>query len=298
MRREILILLLVYCSWSAALSQGSSASSSQLKLPLSARSAALGESTVSDEGQFSSWFINPATLFSNSPFAITLTHSQWMQQVQAELIGLRIPSPVGTFGIGVTSTSIPGIEIRDVPGPALGTFSARFAAFQLGYAAGLSNEIIVGASVKYLYEKLYVDEASGYGFDIGLTYRTPVDGLHAGIAVTNIGRLQQFQIERSDLPTLARAGASFLLQREDFDFTATGAWASNLVDHDSHFQTGLEATYNRQMSLRLGYQTGYESRAISAGLGIHFEFIQFDYSYVPFSLGLGDSHLFSLAFQF
>jgi hypothetical protein len=298
MRREILVLLLVCFAWSAVLSQGSSASSSQLKLPLSARPAALGESTVSDEGQFSSWFINPATLFCTAPFAVALTHSQWMQQVQSELIGLRIPSPVGTFGIGVTSTSIPGIEIRDVPGPALGTFSARFAAFQLGYAKDISNEIIVGASVKYLYEKLYVDETSGYGFDIGLTYRTPIEGLHAGIAVTNIGSLQQFQNERSDLPTFARAGVSFLLERDAFDFTVSGAWANNLVDHDSHFQSGLEATYDRQLSLRLGFQTGYESRAISAGLGIHFRFVQLDYSYVPFSLGLGDSHLFSLAFQF
>jgi len=298
MIRITLIAALLPILFSSAQAQGSSVSSSQLKIPLTARSAALGESTVSDPGQFSSWFINPASLYSAAPLAVELTHSQWMQDIQTEFLATRIPLGGGTFGMGVSTNSVPGIEIRDVPGPSLATFSARFASFQIGYAQNVTSDIILGASAKYLYEKLYVDEATGFGFDAGIIYNTPVQGLKAGLAVTNIGGLQQFQRNGSDLPTFSRVGASYAFQLNEFDFSLSSAWANNLRDPENHLQGSLEATYSQKVSLRLGYQTGYESRALSAGIGIRLDFIQLDYAYVPFALGLGDSHLFSLGFQF
>ena len=298
MIRHTFFAALLLCALSPARVQGSSTGSSQLKIPVTARSAALGESTVSDPGQFSSWSVNPANLSSDSPLAIALTHSQWMQEIQTEFLAARIPIASGSLGIGVSTNSVPGIEIRDVPGPSLGTFSARFACFQIGYAQNLTDEIILGASAKYLYEKLYVNEATGFGFDAGMLYNTPFQGLTAGVAITNIGGLQQFQNDRSDLPTFSRIGASYTYRRDDFDFSVSGAWAHNLRDPENHAQASLEASYSQKVSLRLGYQTGYESRALSAGIGIRFEFIQLDYAYVPSSLGLGDSHLFSLGFQF
>ncbi len=296
-RKASSVALLLFVCLSAR-AQGSSASSSQLKIPLTARSAALGESTVSDPGQFSSWFVNPASLYSSAPLSVALTHAQWIQEVQTEFIATRIPVADGSIGVGVSANSVPGIEIRDVPGPSQGTFSARFASFQIGYARSLSDDLIVGASAKYLYERLYVDEAAGYGFDAGIIYCTPVQGLKAGLAVTNIGWLHQFENERSDLPTFSRAGASYAFQQDEFEFSFSGAWADNLRDQENHLQGSLEATYSQKVSLRLGYQTGYETRALSAGIGIRLEIVQLDYAYVPFGLGLGDSHLFSLAFQF
>ena len=296
-RRVSSVALLFFVCLSAR-AQGSSAGSSQLKIPLTARSAALGESTVSDPGQISSWFVNPANLFSAAPLALALTHTQWIQEIQTEFLAIRIPIASGTLGVGVSANSVPGIEIRDVPGPSQGTFSARFASFQIGYAQSLTNDFVLGASAKYLYEKLYVDEAAGYGFDAGIIYSTPVQGLKAGFALTNIGGLQQFENERSDLPTFSRVGASYAFQQDEFDLSLSGAWANNLHDQENHLQASLEATYSQKVSLRLGYQTGYETRAVSAGIGIRFEFAQLDYAYVPFRLGLGDSHLFSLGFQF
>jgi hypothetical protein len=296
-RKALFVVLLLFVSCSAR-AQGSSVSSSQLKIPLTARSAALGESTVADPGQISTWFVNPANLFSAAPLAVSLTHSQWIQEIQTELLATRIPVASGTLGAGVSTISVPGIEIRDVPGPSLGTFSARFVSFQIGYAQNVTTDLVLGASAKYLYEKLYVDEATGFGFDAGIIYSSSIQGLKAGLAVTNLGGLQQFQNDRSDLPAMSRVGASYAIPLDEFDLSVSGAWANNLQDRESHLQGSLEATYSQKFSLRFGCQTGYESRALSAGIGVHFESIQFDYAYVPFALGLGDSHLFSLGFQF
>jgi hypothetical protein len=296
-RKTSAIIFLLFVI-SSARAQGTSAGSSQMKLLLTARSAALGESVVSDPGQFSSWSMNPANLCAASPLSVALTHSRWIQEIQSELLAVRIPIADGSLGLGVSANSVPGIEIRDASGPSLGTFSARYTSFQLGYAQHITGDIILGASIKYLYEKIYVDEATGFGFDAGVIYSTPIEGLIAGFALTNLGGLQAFQTEKSDLPTFSRVGASYDFQRGEFDFSISGAVASNLQDTETHLQGSIEATYGHKISLRLGYQTGYESRALSAGVGIRFGFIQFDYAYVPFALGLGDSHIFSLGFQF
>ncbi len=283
---------------SLLVAQGASTSSSQLKIPLNARSAALGDATVSDGGQLSSWLLNPANLYTQGPFTVSLSHSQWIQEVQSDFLGAQMPLPFGSVGLAVLSNSVPGIEIREVPGPVIGTFSARFAAIQIGCAASPIENVSVGASVKYLYEKLYADDATGVGFDAGIVYVTPIHGLQAGLSVTNAGTMQPFRSERSDLPTFLRAGATCAFEVPEFDFSASIADASSLQYAERHILGSVEATYDRFISIRVGYDTGYDARGMTAGLGIRYQFIQFDYAYIPFSLGLGDGHLFSLGFQF
>jgi hypothetical protein len=218
--------------------------------------------------------------------------------VQSEFLGTQIPLSIGTLGLAISTNSVPGIEIRESPGPALGTFSARFAAIQMGFAVRPIENVSVGVSVKYLYEKLYADDATGFGIDAGIVYHTPITGLQAGASVTNTGTLQQFRNERSDLPTFLRAGATYAFELQEFAFSASVATANNLQYAEHHLLGSLEGTYNHFISLRAGYATGYDARGLSAGLGVKYQFVQFDYAYIPFSLGLGDGHLFTLGFQF
>jgi hypothetical protein len=56
--------------------------------------------------------------------------------------------------------------------------------------------------------------------------------------------------------------------------------------------------YNNTFAARVGYQTGYEARGFSAGIGIEWGSLRFDYAYLPFSYGLGNANQFSLQFSF
>ena len=292
-----LFLFLAFTT-STVLSQGTSTGSTQLKIPLDARSAALGEANIADAGQLSSWLINPANLYSQGNLTLSLTHAQWIQDIQGEFLSLQIPTSSGTIGMGVSTNSVPGIEIRDIPGPALGTFDARFATLQLGYAASPIENVSFGVSAKYLYQKLYADDATGFGVDLGLLYHAPIAGLQAGVAVTNAGSLEQFRKERSDLPTFFRAGLAYAFTIDDFGLLGNAGFANNIQQSETHVLGSLETTYKNIVSLRLGYASGYDSRGLTAGLGLRYENLQFNYAFVPFSLGLGDAHLFTLAFQF
>jgi hypothetical protein len=297
MKKILLILSLSFLSHSI-LAQGSSTGSSQLKIPLDARSAALGEANVADAGHVSSWLLNPANLYSRGSVTVALTHAQWIQDIQSEYLAAQIPTTLGTIGFGISTNSVPGIEVRDVPGPSIGTFSARFATLQVGFATDAFQSLSVGLSAKYLYEKLYTDDATGLGIDIGMLYHTPIAGLQAAVSVTNAGSLEQFRHERSDLPTLFRGGATYAFSLDEFDFSASAAVTNDIQSAENHVLGSLETTYNNLISVRLGYASGYDSRGLTAGLGVKYEFLQFNYAFVPFSLGLGDAHLFSLGFQF
>ena len=278
--------------------QGSTPALSQLKIPVSARASALGQGTVSDAGHFSSWSLNPANLLANEGRSLTLTHVQWIQDIQSEFVGVRFPLASGSAGFAVSTNAVPGIEIREKPGAAIGSFTARFASIEAGYATGAFENFSAGFTARYLCEKLYLDDAVGFGVDIGILYHAPIDGLQVGASVTNIGSMEAFRRDKSDLPTFARIGAAYDLGTGDIRFRISAASATGLEASESHLGGSLEGLYRDFLAVRFGYQSGYESHRISAGLGIKYEFVTLDYGYVPFTYGFGSAHLLSLGFQF
>lgn len=298
MRRFVFLILGIALPTALAWAQGTSAGSSTLKIASHARTASLGESDMAGTGRFSSFSLNPASLGTAEGIEVQLSHTQWIQDVRSEQLSTRLPFSFGTIGLLLSSSSITGIEIRERPGLPAGTFNARAARFQIGFASELLNDVVVGGSVKYLYEKLYVDEATGYGFDLGAIYRFPREGISTGLSVTNLGSMNAFRSAGSDLPTTLRLGGTYVFEVPVAVCSVSAAYAGETQGDNSHLQLGLELLHDQFVAGRVGYQTGYETRGLSAGFGLRWTMIDFDYAYLPFSLGLGDAHVFSLGFRF
>ena len=277
------------------LAQGSSMGSSYLKLPTNSRTAALGESLIADSGSVSSSFLNPANLATVENAEILVTHTEWIQDVQTEFLAATTPFAYGNIGFAINNTNVKGIEVRDLPGPALSTFTARFVAIQLLYAAKISNEIFVGSNIKYFYEKIFVDEASGYGLDFGLL--SNIEGVWCGASVANLGSVNAFRSSSSNLPSQLRIGASHPFAEGEFDFLGSAAFVHDLKEANNGIYVGGEVYYDKSIAIRLGYQTGIESRSISGGVGFKHLFMKLDYAFVPFSFGLGTAHMLSISFS-
>ncbi len=275
--------------------QGASTGSSQLLLPFHARTASLSNAVVASGESFSSALVNPAALATETETELLLSHSEWIQDIQSEFIGTRLPFRYGTLGVSIANINVGGIELRQRPGPADGTFIARFTAFQLGYAGNVSSDLSLGGTVKYLYEKLFVDEANGYALDLGAIYQTPIAGLSAGVAWTNIGTMNAFRQVSSRLPQQIQVGVAYKTTEGDFDLLPSLDIASKQYFPLS-LLLGLEVRYQSIVSFRAGYRSSSDIRGFSAGAGIHYEFVKLDYAYVPFSLGFGSAHLISLGF--
>jgi len=112
--------------------------------------------------------------------------------------------------------------------------------------------------------------------------------------------MNELESEATKLPAEFRLGPAyhFGIESAGFDFIVVAELLKYLETDDIHFNLGGDITYNKLISLRVGYQTGFESRGLTAGLGILWGNLKFDYAYLPFSLGLGNANLFSIQFKF
>ena len=273
--------------------QGVSTRYAELKFPGTARIAALASAPLTDSTLETS-LTNPAALAGISSSEILLSHVSWFQDVQKDLIAASLPLSWVDASFSLNTTGIGGIEIRDIPGPPEATFTARTTLMQISLSKTLLDNLSFGVSGKYLYQKIYVDESDGYAADIGALWNG--GNWQAAVLCTNLGTLSAMRQEAGDLPTALQVGGSYNFQADLFQNSLYAAYSSNLIVTDNHLRLGIESVYDRVLSFRLGYQTGYETQTISAGIGIVCSFARLDYAYVPFLLDFGNANIFTLTF--
>lgn len=300
MRVRIFLIIVLTCIYHSPLSaQGGKAGLSFLKLGVGARPLAMGEAGVATSYDPSATHYNPAGLHSSTTPQLLVMHKEWLEGTQTEFLAASFSVEPLSFGAFLNATSIPDFEIRQRPGPAEGTFTAHNAAVGISAAYDISESVYVGFSLKYLYEKIFVDEADGVGFDVGGLYRSPW-GIDLGVSLANIGSMGKLRNESSTLPTTLRIGAARSEALASFDASMNFALdvVSVLPEDNTHIHLGAEFTYDQTFSIRAGYITGYETRNFTGGAGIRYTFLSVDYAFVPFSLGFGAAHTFSLTIDF
>ena len=297
--KKILFTVLVLSSVSLAQSAGNTGLAF-LKFGFGARNIALGDAGASVSNDLSALYYNPARLVSLEPNQVMFMHSEWIQDVTSEVGGIKWNMFNLPWAVGFNVTSVDDIEVRDKPGEAISTFNANYFFMSLSSGFGVIDDLDFGATLKYIYEGIFNDQSAGYGLDFGLNYVTPVKGLTASTVIRNIGSMNNLSEIGTKLPLDFRLGAAYNynITSAKLDVVATGEFQKYIDNDDIHFNTGAEFMYNNTFAARVGYQTGYEARGFSAGIGIEWGSLRFDYAYLPFSDGLGNANQFSLQFSF
>ncbi len=268
-----------------------------LKTGADARSTAMGEASVSLMDDHSTFFYNPASVRFADRRQLSFSHREGFAETSSDYIGATMPGNDITFALSAYTTSVDEIEVRLRPGDAEGTFSARNGALALGAAFSLNDDLAFGVSGKLLYEKIYIDEAGGYGIDAGVLYRINPE-FNAGVSIVNLGTMSVLRGERSVLPTTLRIGGSYrTVFSGSYALTAAADLVKTLDDDLSHIHTGAEVIYDGTVMIRTGYQTGYETRSFSAGAGFVYGILRVDYAFIPMSGVFAPNHTFSLTFH-
>jgi hypothetical protein len=295
MRHKLFFLLSLLPAVLSA--QGSSRGVSSLKLPATSFVGATGESFIADPLALQSVRINPANIASRETYGISFSHTEWIQDVRTDYLSIAAPFHYGNVSLSIGNTSVNDIPIRgENPGPELGSFNSQSTFFQLTYAVEVTENIRIGIAPKYLYEKIYVDEATGWGIDIGALYTPPVNGLTLGLSITDIGSLSAFRYERTDLPSQIRFGGTYSFSLNEIILRTAAAFSSELGVSANHFSLGGEAVYKNTFAMRLGYKSGVDTYGFSFGVGIWYSIAVIDYAYVPFSKQIGNAHIISIGF--
>lgn len=300
MRKLYLTVLISLIAIPAFAQTAGNSGLSFLKFGFGARNIAMGDAGSAAASDVTSLFYNPAALSLNDNTELMFMHNEWIQDVRSEVIGAKFELFGLPLAAGFNVTTVDDIDVRNQAGDLESKFNANFFYGSLSTGFHVYENVSVGLTIKYLYEGYLADEATGIGYDFGLYYVTPLEGLFASAVVKNLGSMNQLKYEETVLPAEVRAGFlyDFDFPGSLFDLSIAAEYDKYMDTEDTHFNLGAEGIYNNIFALRAGYQTGWESRGFTAGVGLFWGRLKFDYAFMPFKLGIGSSNLLSLQFRF
>ncbi|MFC1726107.1 PorV/PorQ family protein [candidate division KSB1 bacterium] len=277
-----------------------------LRIGTGGRAAGMGEAYTAAASGAEATFWNPALMSSENNNSVVLAHTEWLEDIRIEFLGFSFSKGKLNFGISINSNTVSDIEKRSNPVVTPeGYFSAGDFFVGLSASYKLKENLKIGITGKYLYQKIYIEEASGYAFDLGAGYDMPGINLKLGAVVKNIGSVNALKDEKTPLPSLFRIGAVYMMPdlSENISLLFStdveklfDSSISSLFDYFTYH--GLEAAYKEKMFLRAGYQSGFEARGISFGLGVKIKKYNFDYGFQPFSFQMGSTHRLSFLYNF
>jgi hypothetical protein len=242
---------------------------------------------------------NPAgvqSAWNEQPSAkILFTHQEWIQDTRTEYLGFS--APIGenhSFALSVLTTTVSDIDIRLVPGPSQGTFTARDLAIGGTIAGRVSESVRAGITGRFLYQKILINEATGFSVDAGARVDLPVQGLEAAASIMNIGQMSVLDNERTSLPALFRAGVAYTTPVGSLTLSGRVDGMRNIPEKAWNVGAGAEAMFQNLVALRLGNEFGSDGRGFTAGLGISFGRFALDYGFAALRNDLGSTHTVSV----
>ncbi|MBN1638929.1 MAG: PorV/PorQ family protein [Ignavibacteriales bacterium] len=304
----------------------------QLLIPVGPRGIAMGEATLANSYGIESIFWNPANLSRGGKNTeVMFEHMSYIADIGVEYGAIKTyVDGFGTIGFHIKTLDIGEIPVTtsDFPDGIGRNYTPQFFTIGATYSIMLSDRISVGLTCNYISEKIEFASATGFGFNIGLTYSNLANlkGLNFAIAMKNFGgnmkydgsgllvladaqgylRPQQYyKIESApfELPSSVQFGLSYR-----FDINKQNAIETAIQFENSNFwgdmyHGGLEYAYDDMVFLRFGYhvspnlnklENGFE---IAGGAGFKYNIgglcVGVDYAYRDNDTFSGN-HVFSL----
>jgi hypothetical protein len=189
------------------------------------------------------------------------------------------------FGAGVKAYQGGDMEVIMADNEGIETRHATIAAESdymavIGYAEEIIPNICLGLALKGIRSTLVEEyNATAYAFDVGLLYRTPLKGLHAGFSMQNNGSEMKFIEEGDSLPTRYATGIGYMMYPLSSALVKAGADYIKEREIDAATNVGLELMLFNMISLRGGYYTKSDLGSVTMGLGVKAGMIQLDYGY-------------------
>lgn len=301
MKLKIWLSAALMLAASAAQAAGVGTTGAQfLKVGVGARELAMGSaaSALTEGANSVNW--NPGRLAGLKQKNVTASYNALFVDQSQGFIGYATPlkENTGVIGVGVNYLTVSNIEKRagDTE-DADSKFSNNNTAVNLSYArAGVRPGLDLGASLKYIQQKLDTQNDKAIAVDLGASYKVNSDWT-AAFTVKNLGS----SIGPDKLPLTLKGGAATRF----FNGKLTAAADLDWLAYDERFYAdfGAEYTLNTYLAFRAGYQAGRSQDKLggltgfAAGLGLKLDRFNLDYAYVPFG-DLGDTHRMTVGFNF
>lgn len=290
-----------------------------LKLTVGARYVGMGDAYTCAVSDANAVFCNPAAMTRIEGYDVTFSHRGWIAGINHEAAAVvRNVEGIGSFGLGAVVLGADDMEItttaqQDGTGS---YFTYRDIAVSFSYARRLTNKFSTGLTVKYIDQQIYTIHARGWAFDVGTYYWTGFKTLRFGMTIQNFGpdiipadsyldtqvsglimEEKEFSYGEYPLPVKFTVGLAYDFRINEAIQTTLSVDALHPNDYTERAHVGVEGMYMEVLALRGGYKINYEEEAFTAGFGLKYKNIIFDYAYSDMGVFKGTS-TFSLDFSF
>lgn len=274
------------------------------------------EATTSVSDGSASIYLNPALLVYNPTSSIDLGYSFWIANISNIFGGVNFKKENRAFALAFYTSGADDFEQRDNPGPSNGDFSIQYTSLSAAYARDFGY-FSLGGAVQYLNENNFTFRANGYAFNFGAASRFLDDMVRVGASVSNLGEMEELNIERTPLPSNFKIGTSADIVRfnppknDDLpvlvtlfaDYVHPLQETSNkdftdFSSRDPYFNIGIGFTIAEALQVSGGYKTEDNARPISFGAAFDTDELTFNYALIPFNTGYGTVHSIGIQYKF
>lgn len=289
-----------------------------LQIPPGARAEGMGRSfTAIADDAFSPWW-NPGGLAFLDGKHAALMHTQLVPDLADDVYFEYLSyaqhlSGWGGIAATITYLSYGESQATDPGNGDLGTFSSWEIAPSIAIGTSITDNLGLGANLKYVYLDLapalsstsgQAGNGSTFAVDLGALYRIPGAPVNLALVVQNIGPdIALVDEEQADpLPRTLRLGAAWQAIDKDVhsfivafdadklllgdeggappDSTFTPTWFD---ENNVLLNGGLEYSYKKLLALRLGYifDDPGEIKDFTYGIGVAYKALSIDYASIP-----------------
>ncbi len=266
-----------------------------LRLDPSPRAASLAGGYVSNNDDPNVIFYNPAGISSLEGKPVSFSFFKHLLDINsASLAYSQKIEGIGRFGAGIQYINYGSFKETTPTGVEIGDFNASEIAFLVGYAGAISENLVYGANIKFIYSGIQDFSSTGLAVDFGLQYLLGEKGWRFGLSVKNAGsQLSKYTNVSEDLPLDVSLGVSKILQHTPFEFyfafDKMNEDVDSFGDRFSNIKAGAEVKLSKVINLRFGYDNERRKElkvgttaglaGFNLGLGINTKGYKIDYAF-------------------
>ncbi|MFA6235278.1 MAG: type IX secretion system protein PorQ, partial [Bacteroidota bacterium] len=284
-----------------------------LRLPMNARAAALGNTSLTVHNDVTALFSNPGALSTLEAPEASIGFVKHLLDVNAgyAVYGQQWED-LGWFSAGIVYLDYGSMEETDKFSNRTGKeFGASDLALSLGYGNMLGN-LHYGAAVKIIHSAIEEYSSTALALDAGVSYAIPDQQMVLAASVQNAGtQLSTFGTDDESLPLDVRIGVGKKLEHLPLNimvnFHKLNESSEDLFDRFSNYSIGGEFDLSESLKARIGYYnemrrelkigTSAKLAGFSGGFGLKVATYFVDYAYTSFG-EIGSMHRFSLSTSF
>ena len=331
--KNTFITLLYFLSLAFCQEKVATSAANFLGIPMGSKAVALGGSFCSIDSDASSIYYNPGAISGSKNNQFTMNNTDWFLDSKIIFIAgtYKINNTI-TIGSYVTNLDYGKEEITDFDNQdGTGTYwSANDLAAGIAMSFNLTNNFSIGATLKYINQRIYNEKASSIATDIGLLFSSDEKKFNMGFSISNFGLnmmlegkdlyqkidldpesngnnetiVAKIKTEDWPLPLFLRIGMS---KTYDINTLISAMYTNDFIipsDDAEIFSNGLELIINKIFAIRFGFTStlnDYNDEYFSTGFGMNLSLgkkpIRIDYTYQDKNL-LGQISSVGISFGF